>query len=338
MSVAALLEVRDLSVEFGTDDGTVRAVDGVGLAVEAGRTLAVVGESGSGKSVTALSILRLIPSPPGRIAGGRIVFRGRDLLGLSGAQMRAVRGNDIAMVFQDPMTALNPVLTIGVQIMEPLRLHQGLGRAAARGRAGELLREVGVGDAERRLDDYPHRLSGGQRQRVMIAMALACRPALLIADEPTTALDVTVQAQILDLMQEQQRALGSGILLISHDLGVVARMADRVAVMYAGRIVEEGPAEAVFATPKHPYTWGLLDSIPRLDGGRGRRLVPIPGHPPSLIQPPSGCPFHPRCRARRPQCAEAVPPLRAVGPGHLSACILTAPQMAAERARVPAAQ
>ena len=308
MSAAALLEVRDLSVEFGTDDGTVRAVDGVGLAVEAGRTLAVVGESGSGKSVTALSILRLIPSPPGRIAGGRIVFRGRDLLGLSAAQMRAVRGNDIAMVFQDPMTALNPVLTIGVQIMEPLRLHQGLGRAAARGRAGELLREVGVGDAERRLDDYPHQLSGGLRQRVMIAMALACRPALLIADEPTTALDVTVQAQILDLMQEQQRALGSGILLITHDLGVVARMADRVAVMYAGPDRRGGAGRGRLRRPAPPLHLGPAG----LDPQTRQRARPEAGADHRATRPPSST--RPRAarstRAAAPAVRSAPRPCR----------------------------
>jgi oligopeptide/dipeptide ABC transporter ATP-binding protein len=331
-----LLEVRDLRVQFATDDGTVRAVDGVSLTLGAGHTLGVVGESGSGKSVTALSILRLIPCPPGRIASGEIAFQGRDLMRLSEAEMRAVRGNDIAMVFQDPMTALNPVYSVGFQIMEPLRLHQGLDKAAALRRAAELLHEVGIGDAERRLDDYPHQFSGGQRQRVMIAMALACNPALLIADEPTTALDVTIQAQILDLMQELQRSFGSGIIMITHDLGVVARMAHRIAVMYAGRIIEEGTAETIFSRPHHPYTWGLLDSIPKLDEARGEKLVPIPGNPPSLIHPPAGCPFHPRCRARRPACIEAVPPLRPVGPDHSAACILTEAEVTAERTRVAA--
>jgi oligopeptide/dipeptide ABC transporter ATP-binding protein len=333
-----LLDVRDLRVQFGTEDGTVHAVDGVSLSVGPGETLGIVGESGSGKSVTALSILRLIPTPPGRIAGGEILFGGRNLLGISEEAMRSVRGNDIAMVFQDPMTALNPVFSVGYQIMEPLRLHQGLDKPAARKRAAELLQEVGIGASERRLDDYPHQFSGGQRQRIMIAIALACNPALLIADEPTTALDVTIQAQILDLMQELQRSFGSGIIMITHDLGVVARMADRIAVMYAGRIIEEGPAETIFAQPYHPYTWGLLDSIPKLDEARGEKLVPIPGNPPSLINRPSGCPFHPRCRARRPQCVEAVPPLRQVASDHRAACVLTPAEVTAERSRVTASE
>ncbi|MEW6582045.1 MAG: ABC transporter ATP-binding protein [Actinomycetota bacterium] len=332
-----LLQVRDLRVRFATDDGVVEAVDGVDVAVERGETLAIVGESGSGKTVTALAVMRLVPQPPGRIAGGRVLLDGTDLLALPEARMRAVRGNDVAMIFQDPMTALNPVFTIGYQLREPLRLHQGLGREPANRRAAELLRRVGIADGARRLGDYPHQFSGGQRQRIMIAMALACSPSLLIADEPTTALDVTVQAQILDLMRELQRDVGAGILLITHDLGVVARVADRVAVMYAGRIVEEGPAEAIFHAPAHPYTVGLLDSIPRLDAERGERLVPIPGSPPSLIAKPPGCAFHPRCRLRREGCDSVVPPLREVSPGHAAACVLEPGEALAARAAVRAA-
>jgi oligopeptide/dipeptide ABC transporter ATP-binding protein len=329
---APLLEVRDLRVRFDVDEGVVRALDGVSFTVEAGRTLAIVGESGAGKSVAGLSLLRLVP-PPGRIDGGEIRFGGRDLLALDEGEMRRVRGASIAMVFQDPLAALNPVLTIGDQIGEALRLHLGLTRAERRARAAALLAEVGIGDAARRLDAYPHQLSGGQRQRAMIAMALSCRPAVLVADEPTTALDPTVQAQVIELMQRLQRELVSGIVLISHDLGAVARMADRVAVMYAGRIVEEGPAEAVFGNPRHPYTWGLLDSTPRIDAPRGGRLAAIPGSPPSLLAVPHGCPFHPRCRSRRPVCEEARPELRPVGPEQRAACVLDAEEAAAERAR-----
>jgi oligopeptide/dipeptide ABC transporter ATP-binding protein len=324
--------VQDLRVQFRTQDGVVKAVDGVDFTLGRGETLGIVGESGSGKSVTALSLLRLI-QPPGRIEGS-IRLAGREILTLNENQMRDIRGNDIAMVFQDPMTALNPVYKVGDQIMEPLRLHQGLRKAAARGRAAELLQQVGIGDGARRLDDYPHQFSGGQRQRIMIAIALACNPALLIADEPTTALDVTIQAQILELMRELQRSFGSSIIMITHDLGVVARMADRIAVMYAGRIIEEGPAETIFGAPHHPYTWGLLDSIPKIDDRRGERLVPIPGTPPSLIHPPPGCPFHPRCRARRPICDKERPDLRSVGADHTAACVLTPAEASAERTRV----
>lgn len=333
-AAGTLLEVRDLRVQFSTDDGVVEAVDGVSFSVGRGETLAVVGESGSGKSVTALALMRLIPQPPGRIAAGEVLLDGRDLLKLSESEMRAVRGNDVAMVFQDPMTALNPVFTVGYQIMEPLRLHQKMERRQAARRAAELLSQVGIGDGARRLEDYPHQFSGGQRQRIMIAMALACNPSVLIADEPTTALDVTVQAEILDLMQELQRDFGSGIILITHDLGIVARTADRVAVMYAGRMVEQASAETIFARPHHPYTWGLLDSIPRLDSAHGEKLVPIPGNPPSLIEKPPGCAFHPRCRSRRDTCHIEVPPLREVGTDHLAACILASGEVAAERARI----
>ena len=317
-----LLDVRDLRVQFSTEDGLVEAVDGVSFSVDRGETLAVVGESGSGKSVTSLAIMGLVPNPPGRIASGEILLDGRDLVKLTDPQMRAVRGNEVAMIFQDPMTALNPVFTIGNQLREPLSLHQGMRKDQANRRAAELLRQVGIGDGDRRLDDYPHQFSGGQRQRIMIAMALACNPAVLIADEPTTALDVTVQAQILDLMQQLQRDFGSGIILITHDLGIVARMADRVAVMYAGRLVEQGTAEEIFGDPQHPYSIGLIDSIPRLDGDRDARLMPIPGNPPSLIEKPPGCAFHPRCRFRRPECSVVTPPVRQIGPGHTSACVL----------------
>jgi len=330
------VEVRDLRVRFGTEDGTVEAVDGVSFSVGRGQILGVVGESGSGKSVTALSLLRLIPEPPGRIEGGEVIVGGRDVMKLSEYEMRAVRGNEIAMIFQDPMTALNPVSRVGVQIGEALELHQGLGRKAARARAAELLAEVGIPNAARRVDDYPHQFSGGQRQRVMIAMALSCNPQVLIADEPTTALDVTIQAQILDLMQALQRDFGSAIIIITHDLGVVARMADRIAVMYAGRIIEEGPSETIFQAPHHPYTWGLIDSIPKLDERRGDRLVPIPGSPPSLIHKPSGCAFHPRCRARRPECDSVVPELREVGSAHRAACVLQPEEAPTERARIAA--
>ncbi len=337
MSAQPLLQVRDLRVRFATMDGQVQAVDGVDLDLAAGETLGVVGESGSGKTVTALSLLRLIPSPPGRIAGGSILLDGRDLLALPDVDMRKVRGNEIAMIFQDPMTAMNPVLRIGRQLTEPLVNHQGMSRGQARARAAELMGLVGLADAARRLDDFPHQFSGGQRQRLMIAMALACNPKVLIADEPTTALDVTISAQILELMQDLQREFQSGIIIITHDLGVVARTADRVAVMYAGRVVEQGDVETIFARPSHPYTWSLLDSLPRLDGARGERLVPIPGSPPSLINKPSGCPFHPRCRVRREVCTSVQPPLVEVGAGHLAACVIGRDEAAAERERLAAA-
>ncbi len=328
-----VLEVKNLKTYFFTEDGVVQAVNGVNFKVKRGEVLALVGESGCGKSVTSFSIMRLV-GIPGRILEGEVIFDGQDLLKVTEEQMTHLRGNRMAMIFQQPTSCLNPVFRVGYQIMEPLRLHQGMSRQQASRRAAELLAQVGIGDGGRRLDDYPHQFSGGQRQRIMIAMALACNPAVLIADEPTTALDVTVQAQILELMQQLQRDFGSGIILITHDLGIVARMADRVAVMYAGRLVETASAEVVFSRPHHPYTWGLLDSIPRLDDERGERLVPIPGSPPSLIQRPSGCAFHPRCRSRRDVCSREVPPLREVGPDHLATCILAPGEAAAERARV----
>jgi peptide/nickel transport system ATP-binding protein len=303
-----LLEVADLRTWFFTRDGIVRAVDGVSFHVMPGETLAIVGESGCGKSVTALSVLRLVPSPPGRIVSGSIRLAGRDLLELSEAEMREVRGNDISMIFQEPMTSLNPVLTIGRQIAETLTLHQGLDRRAALRRAVEMLRLVHIPEAQRRISQYPHQLSGGMRQRVMIAMALACNPKLLIADEPTTALDVTIQAQILDLMRELKQKIDAAIVLITHDLGVVAEMAQRVVVMYAGRKVEEAPVGELFRRPLHPYTLGLLDAIVDLDDPIAS-LHPIPGALPDMTRLPTGCSFNPRCPFATAECAERRPPL-----------------------------
>ena len=316
---APLLDVQGLRVDFRTESGTVRAVDGVSWSVAPGETLALVGESGCGKSVTALAILRLLARPAGRVADGRILFAGQDLLTTPEADMRAIRGRDIAMVFQEPMSSLNPVMTIGAQLTEPLRIHLGMGKQAARARAAELLGLVGISDAERRLDQHPHVFSGGMRQRIMIAIALACDPRLIIADEPTTALDVTIQAQILELLRDLSRRLGIALVLITHNLGIVARYADRLAVMYAGRVVEEGAAADVFAAPRHPYTAGLLRSVPRLDRARSGRLDTIEGLPPNLLRPPPGCRFAPRCFARIPVCAED-PALRLVAPGREAAC------------------
>ncbi len=316
-----LLEVRGLHTEFRTGAGTVRAVDGVSYGVEPGETVAIVGESGSGKSVGALSILRLIPNPPGRITAGEILFDGRDLLKLDEAEMREVRGRDIGMVFQEPMTSLNPVLTIGRQITETLERHQGADRAAAEKRALELLDMVGIGDARRRLRQYPHQLSGGMRQRVMIAVALACNPKLIIADEPTTALDVTIQAQILELMKSLSLKLGVALIVITHNLGIVARYAARVNVMYAGRVVETGSADAIYHDPRHPYTIALLKSVPRLDRPRRARLDPVDGQPPDLTRLDGGCAFRPRCRFAVAACAQSYPLLQSVGaPGHAAAC------------------
>ncbi|HEX6136928.1 MAG TPA: ABC transporter ATP-binding protein [Casimicrobiaceae bacterium] len=325
---AALLDVEGLTTHFFTRDGVVRAVDGVSLSVGRGEVLAVVGESGCGKSVTSLSIMRLVASPPGRIVGGRVLFEGRDLLRLSEPEMRKVRGDAIAMIFQEPMTSLNPVLTIGRQIAETLVVHRGLARERAAQRAIDLLGQVRIPEPQRRAAQYPHQLSGGMRQRVMIAMALACEPRLLIADEPTTALDVTIQAQILDLMRELKRRSGAAIVLITHDLGVVAEMAERVVVMYAGRKVEEAPVGALFARPRHPYTRGLLESIPRLraagagragDTGRGR-LAEIAGTVPSLVEPIVGCAFAPRCAYATARCRSEYPPLEPKATAHLAAC------------------
>jgi peptide/nickel transport system ATP-binding protein len=318
----ALLEIENLQTHFRTPDGVNRAVDGLSLKIEAGQTLAIVGESGCGKSVTAMSVLRLIPEPPGKIAG-RIVFDGRDLLSLPAADMRAIRGNDISMIFQEPMTSLNPVLTVGRQIREPLRLHQKLDSAAAEQRAVEMLALVGIPEPQRRVDEYPHQMSGGMRQRVMIAMALACNPKLLIADEPTTALDVTVQAQILDLMRDLKHRVGAAIMLITHDLGVVAEVAEHVVVMYAGRKVEEAPSTQLFAHPRHPYTQGLLGAVPKLGSsltGESGRLAEIPGLVPSLKQRIVGCVFAGRCAQATDLCRQAAPALELKAPGHLAAC------------------
>ncbi len=315
-----LLRVEDLRVVFGPPGREQVAVDGVSLTLAPGEVLGIVGESGCGKTLTALSILRLIPSPPGRIAGGRILFQGQDLALVDEGAMNRIRGKEISMIFQEPMSALNPVFKVGEQISETLRVHDGLSRAKAREGALHMLERVGISNPEQRLDQYPHELSGGMRQRIMIAIALACRPKLLIADEPTTALDVTIQAQILLLLRELQSELGMAVVLITHDLGVVAQVVDRVAVMYAGRIVEEGSAAAVFEKPSHPYTRLLLESIPSLDQQQ-ERLQTIPGMVPSLSNLPSGCRFHPRCPDVRPACRERAPAFFEVEAGHRAACI-----------------
>ena len=327
----ALLEIENLQTHFRTRDGVNRAVDGVSFTVEAGETLAIVGESGCGKSVTASSVLRLIPEPPGKIKGS-IRFEGVDLLKLDERAMRDIRGNQISMVFQEPMTSLNPVLTVGRQIGETLRLHQGLGREAAERRVVEMLRLVGIAEPERRAREYPHQLSGGMRQRVMIAIALACNPKLLIADEPNTALDVTIQAQILDLMSELKQRVGAAIILITHDLGVVAEIAERVLVMYAGRKVEEAPVGELFRSPRHPYTQGLLGALPKLGSSlneKATKLVEIPGAVPSLKQRIAGCVFASRCALARDVCRHVPPALELKAPGHLAACHFASKAMVA---------
>ena len=318
--MATLLEVKDLKTYFFTDDGVVRAVNGVTWHLDEGETLALVGESGCGKSVTAMSILRLIPNPPGRIVDGSIMFEGRDLLKITDAEMRAVRGNRIGMIFQEPMTSLNPVLTIGAQIRESIQLHLGLNEEEANARAVELLELVGIPEALQRLKDYPHQFSGGMRQRVMIAMALSCNPKMLIADEPTTALDVTIQAQILEIMARLAREFGTAVLVITHNLGVVARYADRVNVMYAGEIVESGSAIDIFKHPRHPYTVGLMASVPRLDETEKVRLTTIEGQPPLLINPIPGCPFQPRCDWAVDECSTTHPELETKEPAHTARC------------------
>jgi oligopeptide transport system ATP-binding protein len=320
MADEKLLVVDNLQMHFFTRDGVVKAVDGVSYELNSGETLGVVGESGSGKSVTALTMMRLIPMPPGRIVGGDVLFRGESLITMSEEDIRKIRGNRIAMVFQDPMTSLNPVYRVGRQIAEPLILHKGMSKKAAWARAIELLDLVGIPHPESRVKDYPHQFSGGMRQRVMIAMALANDPDILIADEPTTALDVTIQAQILELMEELQKRIGSAIILITHDLGVVADMADNVLVMYAGRPVEYGSVDQLFYRPLHPYTWGLMDSLPEYAVDEKSTLCPIKGQPPSLIDVPSGCSFHPRCPFAQPVCSTDVPEYRVIEDGHGAAC------------------
>ena len=315
-----ILELKDLRTHFFTQDGVVKAVDGVSFEMDEGEIIGIVGESGCGKSVTALSIMRLVANPPGRIVGGEVNFQGDDLLKLDESEMRKIRGNNIAMVFQEPMTSLNPVLTVGRQLTETIELHQGLSKSQANARAVELLAMVGIPDAPRRLKDYPHQFSGGMRQRVMIAMALSCNPKLIIADEPTTALDVTIQAQILELMQDLSSQTGTALIIITHNLGVVARYAKRVIVMYAGKIIETAKAVDIYGDPRHPYTWGLLNSVPRLDEARSERLEAIEGLPPNLGNLPDGCAFRSRCRFAIERCATDVPALDEVTPGHAAAC------------------
>lgn len=318
--MGVLLDVRGLRTQFFTKDGAVNAVNGISYTLNEGETLAIVGESGCGKSVGVMSLTRLIPSPPGRVVAGEVIFDGRDLLKLESDELRQIRGNRIAMIFQDPMTSLNPVLTIGFQISEALILHLGMNKEQARKRSVELLELVGIPGAANRLDDYPHQFSGGMRQRVMIAMGLSCNPQLLIADEPTTALDVTIQAQIVDLVQSLKEKIGMAVIWITHDLGVVAGMAERVLVMYAGFIVEEAAVRELYQNPRHPYTLGLLGSLPRLDEDKPVRLKSIEGFPPDLIALPKGCPFAARCEYKIGKCTEENPLLAPVGPGHKAAC------------------
>ncbi len=317
-----LLQVKDLRTHFYTEAGVVKAVDGVNLEINKEETLGVVGESGSGKSITAMSIMRLIPIPPGKIVSGQILFDGKDLTRLTEGEMRKIRGNDIAMIFQDPMTSLNPVLTVGEQIMESIILHEKVGRAEAKKKAIHMLKKVGIPEAESRVNNYPHQFSGGMRQRAMIAMALSCNPKLLIADEPTTALDVTIQAQILELMNNLKKDFGTAIMMITHDLGVVAELCQKVLVMYAGNTVEYTDAKTLFAEPKHPYTWGLLGSLPKLTDTEKKRLEPIQGQPPDLRNLPQGCNFAPRCRHQQERCLKEKPVLREIESGHQVSCFL----------------
>jgi oligopeptide transport system ATP-binding protein len=328
-----LLTVENLRVEFATETGTVRAVDGVSFALHPGETLGIVGESGSGKSVTGLALLGLVPSPPGKVVSGSIRYAGQELVGMTPNLFNRIRGDRIAMIFQDPLTALNPLLTIEEQMAEVTMLHRGLSRAVATRHAIELLERVGIPSADRRIHDYPHQFSGGMRQRVMIAMALSCRPDVLIADEPTTALDVTTQAQILELMKQLQAEQGTAILFITHDLGIVAGQCQRVNVMYAGRFVEEATARELFAHPRHPYTLGLLHSIPRLDHPATERLVPIEGQPPDPIHLPSGCRFHPRCPYRLEQCQHEYPPSVTSPGGSRYSCVVDIEQVSVARGR-----
>ena len=315
-----LLQVKDLATYFFTQDGVVKAVDGINYHVDEGESMAIVGESGCGKSVSALSVMRLVATPPGRTVSGEVIFDGQDLLKVTTQEIRHIRGNRISMVFQEPMTSLNPVLTIGRQLQEALTLHLGMTKSEASERSAELLRLVGIPEAETRLKDYPHQFSGGMRQRVMIAMALSCNPRLIIADEPTTALDVTIQAQILELMQSLSDQFGTALVIITHNLGVVARYATRVIVMYAGKIIEEASSREVYENPKHPYTLGLLRSVPRLDEDRRAKLDPIEGLPPLLVDLPEGCSFAPRCRFAIDRCFNETPQLRTIEEGHIASC------------------
>ena len=319
-----LLSIEGLKTHFATDDGMIHAVDGVDLSIERGETLGVVGESGCGKTVTAMTVMKLVAMPPGKIVAGRILWQGRDLVPLGPDEMRSIRAKEIAIIFQEPMTSLNPVYSVGEQIAEVIRLHEGVGQRAALEKTIEMLKLVHISNAARRVHDYPHQFSGGMRQRVMIAMALSCRPKLLIADEPTTALDVTIQAQILELLGELKEKFGMAVMLITHAMGVIAETAQRVAVMYAGKVVEEAPVASLFASPLHPYTQGLIRSIPRVDTAatQKKRLEAIGGVVPSLLDPPPGCRFAPRCRYARAICTAETPPLREVRPGHKVACVL----------------
>jgi oligopeptide transport system ATP-binding protein len=329
-----MLEVNNLKTHFKTQDGLVKAVDGVSFSLEEGETLGIVGESGSGKSVTALSVMQLNPAPPVTYPEGEILFEGQDLLKTSDKKMQKIRGNDIAMIFQDPMTCLNPVFTVGNQITEAIRIHQGVSKSEAREKAVQTLKDVGIANPERRVKEYPHQFSGGMRQRAMIAMGLACNPKVLICDEPTTALDVTIQAQILELMVDLQDKYGTAIVMITHDLGVVAQIADKVMVMYAGRAVEQGVTDDIFYDPLMPYSWSLLRSLPRLDTAGEVRLLPIKGQPPSLIHLPNGCNFSPRCPFVKDECYETDPVLEEKKPGHAAACILPVDEMDANKHRV----
>ena len=320
----ALLDIRGLKTHFKTDDGWLHAVDGVDIAIDAGETVCVVGESGCGKSVTAKTVMKLIDMPPGKIVAGQVLWKGRDLVPLSPQEMQKIRAKEISIIFQEPMTSLNPVFTVGEQIAESVRLHEGLSKREALDRAVEMLKLVNIPTPERRVEDYPHQFSGGMRQRVMIAIALACNPQLVIADEPTTALDVTIQAQILDLLADLKQRLGMAVMLITHAMGVVAEVAQRVVVMYAGKVVEEAPVAELFGNPKHPYTQGLIRSIPRIDTAATHkvRLEAIPGTVPKLIAPAEGCRFAGRCKHASPACSSATPPLIEVAPGHKVACVL----------------
>ena len=330
-----LLEVNDISTHFFTYAGVVKAVNGVGFTLDRDETIGIVGESGSGKTVAAMSIMRLVPDPPGKVVDGQIILKGRNLLELSEDEMRAVRGNDIAMIFQDPMTSLNPVFKVGDQIVEAIRLHQGKGKKEAWKQAAELLAKVGIPDAEKRVNQYPHEFSGGMRQRAMIAMAISCNPEILIADEPTTALDVTIQAQIIEVVREMQEQYHSGVILITHDLGVVAEMSDKIMVMYGGRTVEYGSIDEIFYNPHHPYTWGLLGSLPRLDLVEKTRLTPIKGNPPDLILLAAGCPFAGRCGYERPECRDHWPEREIVGPEHGVHCWIPKGERLDLRATLP---